>query len=367
MARRRRPRRPHVLRHHAPRRRAVRGRPPLRAEAQPRPGPRARASPSTPRPEMEFFYFESADTPPVPLDTPAYFDLTTADMASDLRKRTILTLEAMGIPVEYSFHEDGPSQHEIDLRYTDALTMADNVMTFRLVVQARSRSELGVYATFMPKPHRRAFRARACTPTSRCSRATSTRSTTRATSTACRRSASASSPGCCTTRARSPRSPTRSVNSYKRLIAGYEAPVLRLLGPQQPSRRSCGVPVTEEGQGELDPHRVPLARPGVQPVPRVLGDARRRAQGHRGGLRPAARGHQQHLRDDRRGARRRGHRLAAAVARRGARRHGRAPSSWPRRWASTSSSGSSATSGPSGLDYKAQVTPFELDRYLGSL
>ena len=104
-------------------------------------------------PEMEFFYFADGDgsAPPVPLDTGSYFDLTTADVASDLRKRTIHTLEAMGIPVEYSFHEDSPSQHEIDLRYTDALTMADNVMTFRLVVREIAM-ERGVYATFMPKP-----------------------------------------------------------------------------------------------------------------------------------------------------------------------------------------------------------------------
>ncbi len=88
-------------------------------------------------PEMEFFYFADGDPTkiPVPLDTGSYFDLTTADVASDLRKRTIHMLEGMGIPIEYSFHEDSPSQHEIDLRYTDALTMADNVMTFRLVVR----------------------------------------------------------------------------------------------------------------------------------------------------------------------------------------------------------------------------------------
>jgi len=104
-------------------------------------------------PEMEFFYFGDGDgsKPPVPLDTGSYFDLTTADVASDLRKRTIHTLEAMGIPVEYSFHEDSPSQHEIDLRYTDALSMADNVMTFRLVVR-ETALERGAYATFMPKP-----------------------------------------------------------------------------------------------------------------------------------------------------------------------------------------------------------------------
>ncbi len=104
-------------------------------------------------PEMEFFYFANGDPsrPLEPLDSGSYFDLTTADASSDLRKRTIQVLEAMGIPVEYSFHEIGPSQHEIDLRYTDALTMADNVMTFRLVVREIAL-EQGAYATFMPKP-----------------------------------------------------------------------------------------------------------------------------------------------------------------------------------------------------------------------
>ena len=104
-------------------------------------------------PEMEFFYFAHGDPtrPLEPLDTGSYFDLTTTDAASVLRKRTIAMLEALGIPVEYSFHEDAPSQHEIDLRYTDALTMADNVMTFRLVVREIAL-ERGNYATFMPKP-----------------------------------------------------------------------------------------------------------------------------------------------------------------------------------------------------------------------
>ena len=70
-----------------------------------------------------------------PLDHGSYFDLTAHDLGSELRKQTVLRLESMGIPVEYSFHENGPSQHEIDLRYTDALAMADNVMTFRLIAK----------------------------------------------------------------------------------------------------------------------------------------------------------------------------------------------------------------------------------------
>jgi glutamine synthetase len=103
-------------------------------------------------PEMEFFYFDGADhSHPQPLDNGSYFDLTTSDVAGAIRQKTIHTLETMGIPVEYSFHEDSPSQHEIDLRHTDALTMADSVMTFRLVVREVA-SEHGMLATFMPKP-----------------------------------------------------------------------------------------------------------------------------------------------------------------------------------------------------------------------
>ena len=101
-------------------------------------------------PEMEFFIFESA-AEPKPLDHAGFFDLTQLDMVSNLRRQTIVTLEAMGIPVEYSFHELGPSQHEIDLRYTDALTMADTVMTARMVLKEMARRE-GVFASFMPKP-----------------------------------------------------------------------------------------------------------------------------------------------------------------------------------------------------------------------
>jgi len=102
-------------------------------------------------PELEFFYFKSSEGMPEVLDRGGYFDLTPLDLASDLRKETILTLEEMGIKVEYSHHEVAPSQHEIDLRYTDALTMADNAMTYRLVVKEIALKH-GVYATFMPKP-----------------------------------------------------------------------------------------------------------------------------------------------------------------------------------------------------------------------
>jgi len=100
---------------------------------------------------LEYFYFKASDGKPEGLDRGGYFDLTPLDVATELRRETILTLEAMGIHVEYSHHEVAPSQHEIDLRYTDALTMADNAMTYRLVVKEIALKH-GVYATFMPKP-----------------------------------------------------------------------------------------------------------------------------------------------------------------------------------------------------------------------
>ena len=104
-------------------------------------------------PEVEFFYLrdDDASLPPQPLDDASYFDLTTYDECSDIRRRTIQRLEATGIPVEYSFHEDAPSQHEIDLRYTDGLAMADNIMALRMIVREVAMAS-GVHATFMPKP-----------------------------------------------------------------------------------------------------------------------------------------------------------------------------------------------------------------------
>ena len=101
-------------------------------------------------PAVEYYYFKGPNTTDV-LDHGGYFDLTSLDNASDLRRDTVLTLEKMGIPVEYSHHEVGPSQHEIDLRFTDALSMADAVMTYKLVVKEIALKH-GVYASFMPKP-----------------------------------------------------------------------------------------------------------------------------------------------------------------------------------------------------------------------
>lgn len=100
--------------------------------------------------ELEYFYFQDSSSP-TPIDRGGYFDLTPLDNASDLRRDTVLTLEQVGIPVEYSHHGSAPSQHEIDLRFTDPLSAADSVMTARLVVKEIATAQ-GVHASFMPKP-----------------------------------------------------------------------------------------------------------------------------------------------------------------------------------------------------------------------
>ncbi len=101
-------------------------------------------------PELEYFYFKN-DESPEGLDKGGYFDITPLDLASDLRRDTVLALEKLGIKVEYSHHEVAPSQHEIDIRYQEGLKMADSAMTFRLAVKEIALQK-GFYATFMPKP-----------------------------------------------------------------------------------------------------------------------------------------------------------------------------------------------------------------------
>ena len=105
-------------------------------------------------PELEYFYFKDARPEggvPEILDEGGYFDLTTLDAGSDVRRETILALEQLGIHVEYAHHEVGPSQHEVDMRYKDALAMSDDCMTYRIVVKEYAM-KYGWHATFMPKP-----------------------------------------------------------------------------------------------------------------------------------------------------------------------------------------------------------------------
>lgn len=106
-------------------------------------------------PEIEFYLFKSLSgapgTTPEPVDSSGYFDHTPQGIGNDFRREAITMLESMGISVEFSHHEGGPGQQEIDLRYADALSTADNIMTFRVVVKEVALSQ-GIYASFMPKP-----------------------------------------------------------------------------------------------------------------------------------------------------------------------------------------------------------------------
>lgn len=101
-------------------------------------------------PELEYFYFTNEKCTEI-IDKGGYFDSRPLDMGSNLRRDTIFALQTIGIQVEYSHHEVAPSQHEIDLRYDEGLRMADKTMTYRLIVKEIARQN-GVYATFMPKP-----------------------------------------------------------------------------------------------------------------------------------------------------------------------------------------------------------------------
>ena len=101
-------------------------------------------------PELEYFLFRD-DKGTETLDEGGYFAMTTLDAASELRQETVRALEGMGIPIEYVHHEVGPSQHEIDMRFADALSMADHTVTYRLIVKEIAKKS-GYHATFMPKP-----------------------------------------------------------------------------------------------------------------------------------------------------------------------------------------------------------------------
>ena len=158
-------------------------------------------------PELEYFYFRSAKPEsgmPEILDEGGYFDLTTLDAGSDVRRETILALEQLGIHVEYAHHEVGPSQHEVDMRYKDALAMSDDCMTYRITVKEYAM-KYGWHATFMPKPLQ-GENGSGCTSTSRSRRTARTRSSMPTTSTSSPTSPRRSSPASSSTRARSRRS-----------------------------------------------------------------------------------------------------------------------------------------------------------------
>ena len=265
-------------------------------------------------PEIEFYLFKEPPEPgvePVPVDRSGFFDHTATSKGSDFRREAITMLEQMGISVEFSHHEGGPGQQEIDLRYADALSTADNVMTFRTVVREVALSQ-GMWASFMPKPFttqpgsgmhthvslfegdRNAFFEAGSQYQLSKQRAPVHR------------------------RAPPPRGRDhlRDQPVGELLQAAHRrgrGAVVHLLGPQQPLGAGPGPDVQAE-QGAVDPRRAAHDRPGVQPLPRVRGDPRRRDEGHRGGLRAASRGRGRRLVPDRPRAQVDGHPAAAQDA-----------------------------------------------------
>ena len=245
-------------------------------------------------PELEYFYFKAEDDPTF-LDKGGYFDETPLDVATDYRKRTVVYLESMGIPVEYVHHEVAPSQHEIDLRYADALTMADNVMTYRITVKEVAE-EFGIYATFMPKPvagvngsgmhtHQSLFegdRNAFFDDTDEYHLS---------------KTAKHYIGGLLQHAPEITLVTNQWVNSYKRLVPGFEAPVYVCWARRNRSAL-VRVPAVQARQGGGDEDRVPIAGSGLQPLPRFRLDAGGGARRGRGRDRAPARGLEQHLRDD---------------------------------------------------------------------
>ena len=231
-------------------------------------------------PEIEFYLFEKQDDwaqTPKPIDEGGYFDHVPRSPGMDFRRATVNMLEQMGISVEYSHHEAGPGQNEIDLRYADALTTADNIMTFRTVVKEISL-ERGIHASFMPKPladapgsgmhtHLSLFEgdANAFYEPGRNSTCPSPHDSSR--------------PASCTTRPRSARSPT-STSTPTRGCGAVPRRELYLLGPQQ-SLRVAAHPAVQARQRQFRTYGIPRTRPGRQSVPRVFRAARSRSRRHR--------------------------------------------------------------------------------------
>ena len=233
-------------------------------------------------PEIEFYLLESsklgADGFPVPVDHESYFDHTPGGIVQDFRRKAVTMLEEVGISVEFSHHETGPGQNEIDLRHADALQTADNVMTFRTVIKEVAYS-LGMYATFMPKPFTKYAGSGMHTHFSLFEGDTNAFFEAGA-EYQLSKTARHFIAGVLKHAPEFTAVTNQFINSYKRLWGGGGGALLRLLGPQQPLRTRACAPVQAE-QDAVRSYRVP--RPGlrIEPVPRLRGDSRRRPEGHR--------------------------------------------------------------------------------------
>ena len=263
-------------------------------------------------PEIEFYYFKDA-AHREPLDRGGYFDLTSLDVSTSIRRDTVIALEDMGIEVEYAHHECGPSQHEIDLRHKEALAMADSIMTYRLLVKEVADAN-GIHATFMPKPltgeagsgmhvHMSLFKDGENAFYDR-------------------RDAYNMSPVCkayvagLLHYAREMCLVTNQwVNSYKRLVPEFEAPIYCCWARHN---RSALVRVPMYKVGNEQETRVEMRNPdpAANPYLALRRHAGRGAQGHREEDRAARREHRQHLRDLGQGTAQRRHPRAARQHRR---------------------------------------------------
>ena len=231
------------------------------------------------------------------LDQGGYFDETPLDVATDYRKRTVQYLEAMGIPVEYVHHEVAPSQHEIDLRYTDALTMADNVMAYRLTVKEVAQRVRRLRHLHAEAGRRRERQRHAHAPVAVRGRPQRVLRR-RATSTTCRRPRRPTSPALLRHAPEITLVTNQWVNSYKRLVPGLRGAGLRVLGPAQPFRPGAR-PEYKPGKEEATRIEYRSPDPACNPY---LAFAAMLAAGLAGiseGARAAPRGVQQHLRDER--------------------------------------------------------------------
>ena len=262
-----------VLRHPDARRHPVLRRPAPRAQARAGARPPTWASPSTPTPRSSSSSSSSRPRPtgrPVPVDHGGYFDHTPARHRPRLPPRTRSRCSSRWASRWSSATtRAAPGQQEIDLRYADALTTADNIMTFRLVDQG-GRARAGRRTPRSCPSRSPSTPAPACTRTCRCSRATATPSTRPARSTSCPRSAGRSSPGCCATPPRSPRSPTSGSTPTSGSAAAARRPAYVCWGHNNRSAL-VRVPMYKPQQGQLAP-----ASRCARPTPRATPTSRSR-------------------------------------------------------------------------------------------
>ena len=299
-------------------------------------------------PEIEFYLLRSSkygEEGPQPVDSAGYFDNVPGGTAHDFRRRSVRMLEDLGISVEFSHHEAGPGQNEIDLRYADALTTADNIMTFRTVDQGgRDRAgrlrDLHAEAVLAVSRQRHAhaplalrgrrerlLRGRCAVPALEDRPAVHRR------------------PPAARQRDLGGHEPVRQL--VQATLGRRRGSELHLLGPQQPLRARARAALQAQ-QGAERARRVPRDRLGRQSLPRLLAAARGGHEGHRGGLRAAARGRGRRLGPHRQRAPRARLQPAAARASTTPSSTWRSRSSSPRRSASRCSTTCSPTSGPSG-------------------